>query len=174
MGTFYPFFLFIKKGASKMPTNLNNDITICKQIYMEFKEYQELRESDQAFFDSLFILLYLKDINQEFSNKYLSSRLGMPVSTVEKRLRRLERAHLIMRFIARFKNKDGYWTTGRTIKLDNITFAFLYTKNNVNFTPEEVALFKQRREEVDSEGASEKFKEELEKPAPKKRRVIRA
>lgn len=132
-----------------MPINLSNDLNKYKAIYSQFTEYIELTDGDKEFFDSLFILLTLNTA-QDLSNKYLSTRLNAPVSTIEKRLRRLERAHLIIRYIVHFKNEKNYWTTGRTIKLDNLTFAFYYQKNNITLSQEEIKLYSERRHEVDT------------------------
>lgn len=153
-----------------MSVSMINSINKYKEIYSNLDCYKELRESDQEFFDNLFLLLLFKDANNELSNKFLSKRLDMPESTIEKRLRRLERAHLIIRYIAKTK-KDDYWITFRSIKLDSITFAWFCEMNNINMSEKEAELFKNKRKEIDETLEREKLKEEFS-PKPKKRRII--
>lgn len=92
---------------------INNKL---KKLYQEYGGYQELNEADQGFFDQVFTILWVNDeIN--LTNKYLGERFGYSNSTIEKKLRRLERAGLIIRFINRFYEKNK-WNTNRKINLD--------------------------------------------------------
>lgn len=91
-----------------------------KKIYHEYDEYQEVKETDQDFFDWIFPILWL-DGHLDMPNKYLAERFGYSISTVEKTLRRLERAHLIYRNVLRHCNdQTGKWETKRDIFLDSV------------------------------------------------------
>lgn len=96
-----------------------------KSIYVDIPEYQELREEDRKFFDNLFILLLFNE-EKAYSNKYLSQRFSIPLSTIEKRIKRLDRAKLIKRKVVNELQENGRWLTKeRTIELDSVTFAFV-------------------------------------------------
>lgn len=92
-------------------------------IYTDFATYQALSETDRAFFDKLFYMLILNGkIN--WSNEKISKVFGEPVSTIEKRLKRVEQAELIIR-----ENKkaqvEGVWrTVERIIRLSPDYFGF--------------------------------------------------
>lgn len=87
-------------------------------------EYTSLREEDKKFFDNLFILLLFNE-DKVYSNKYLSQRFNIPLSTLEKRIKRLARAKLISRKVMS-EIQDGKWiTTARTLELDPFTFSVL-------------------------------------------------
>lgn len=92
-------------------------------IYTDFATYQSLSEGDRDFFDRLFYMLILNGkIN--WSNEKISKVFGVPVSTVEKRLRRIEQADLIIRENQRAQ-VDGVWrTVERVIRLSPDYFGF--------------------------------------------------
>lgn len=111
-----------------------------KIIYSTYPSYMNLIESDRSFFDDLFVLiLFEKDISWE--NKYLAERLGYSVSTIEKKLHRLEAAHLIKRKCTPFlDHTTGHWiTASRSITLDPVTFTIL--KASASKTQKETADF---------------------------------
>lgn len=109
-------------------------------LYEKEESYLSLCEEDKKFFIRLFPLLLFAPTNN-FSNKYLAWALRdtkeegnlddrpLSVSTVEKRMRRLTRAHLIIKWDEKnFEN--GKWrTTKRPVELDPATFAFVRAKN---------------------------------------------
>ncbi len=98
-------------------------------VYQDLEAYQRLCEEDRRFFDNLFILLLFNE-SKIYSNKYLSQRFNIPVSTIEKRVRRLDRANLIKRKVENeLKDNEKWITTARTIELDPVTFAFMRAKN---------------------------------------------
>mgnify|MGYP002509227492 CR=1 FL=1 len=64
-------------------------------------------------------IIHLFNESKIYSNKYLSQRFNIPVSTIEKRVRRLDRANLIKRKVENELNTNKKWiTTARTIELD--------------------------------------------------------
>lgn len=87
-------------------------------------EYLSLREEDQLFFDNLFILLLFNE-DKVYSNKYLSQRFNIPVSTIEKRIKRIARAKLIRRSVTNEFTEGRWITTARTLELDPFTFSQL-------------------------------------------------
>lgn len=87
-------------------------------------EYLSLREEDQLFFDNLFILLLFNE-DKVYSNKYLSQRFNIPVSTIEKRIKRIARAKLIRRTVSNEFTEGRWITTARTLELDPFTFSQL-------------------------------------------------
>lgn len=96
-----------------------------KVIYQDIPEYVNLREEDKRFFDNLFILLLFNE-DKVYSNKYLSQRFKIPLSTLEKRIRRLDRAHLIKRkTVNELVDNEKWLTISRTLELDPVTFAFV-------------------------------------------------
>lgn len=113
-----------------------------RETYQQFEEYQGLQSGDKKFFDNLFLLLVVST-NVEYTNKYLSIRFNTPISTVEKRLKRLEWAHMIVRSVIRIKKEDKYWISVRTIHLDPKTFAFI----NVAMAPIEFSAHKTKEKE---------------------------
>lgn len=95
-----------------------------KEVYSTMSNYKELREGDKDFFDTLFIIL-LFDNKKYYTNAYLSKRLNIPESTLEKRLKRLDHAKLIQRKV-NSELVGGVWrTASRSIQLDSVTFAFM-------------------------------------------------
>lgn len=96
-----------------------------RSIYKDIPEYLGLGEEDRKFFDNLFILLLFNE-DKAYSNKYLSQRFSIPLSTIEKRIRRLDRANLIKRKVVNELVDNSKWITKeRTIELDPVTFAFV-------------------------------------------------
>lgn len=94
-----------------------------KIIYQNLDSYKALSEGDQRFFDNLFILLLVSDV-KELSNKYLSYRFNIPVSTVEKRINHLKKAKLITRSVE-YNNYRGKWRAVKSrLDLDPVTFSF--------------------------------------------------
>ena len=87
-------------------------------------EYLSLREEDQLFFDNLFILLLFNE-DKVYSNKYLSQRFNIPVSTIEKRIKRIARAKLIRRTVSKEFTEGRWITTARPLELDPFTFSVL-------------------------------------------------
>lgn len=138
-----------------------SEILKFKETYEQFEEYQNLQNNDKKFFDNLFLLLVVST-NVEYTNKFLSYRFNMPISTVEKRLKRLEWAHLIVRSVIRIKKEDKYWVSVRTIHLDPKTFAFV----NVAMTPIERVAHNQEIKKVEEPNIKEENKN------TKKRRII--
>lgn len=110
---------------------MNQDLVLdkLKKIYMVDDGYQELADDDKAFFDRLFTLLWIND-DIFFSNEYLASKFCIGKSTVEKKLRRIERANLIYREIYR-ENNNGKWTSQRRITLDSTLKALILKKLNM-------------------------------------------
>lgn len=94
-----------------------------KIIYQNLDSYKALSEGDQKFFDNLFILLLVSDV-KELSNKYLSYRFNIPVSTIEKRINHLKKAKLITRSVE-YNNYHGKWRAVKSrLDLDPVTFSF--------------------------------------------------
>lgn len=110
---------------------MNQEVVLdkLKKIYMVDDGYQELVDDDKAFFDRLFTLLWIND-DIFFSNEYLASKFGIGKSTVEKKLRRIERANLIYREIYREFN-NGKWTSQRRITLDSTLKAIILKRLNM-------------------------------------------
>ena len=110
---------------------MNQDVVLdkLKKIYMIDDGYQELSDEDKSFFDRLFTLLWISD-DVFYSNEYLAIKFSMGKSTIEKRLRRMERAFLIHREIYR-ENNNGKWTSQRRITLDVTLKAKILKKLNM-------------------------------------------
>lgn len=109
--------------------DLLSEATNLRAIYQNMESYQCLREEDRKFFDNLFILLLVYD-DKNFSNKYLAQRFNMPISTIEKRIKRLAQAKLIRRCAScEYVESKNHWTTiSRTLELDPMTFSFTKIK----------------------------------------------
>lgn len=92
-------------------------------IYKDFAAYQELSPGDKKFFDKLFdYLIYYGEIS--WSNNKLCELLGENESTLEKRLKRLEQAQLILREVSK-QCFNGVWkTVDRIIRLNPFHFQF--------------------------------------------------
>lgn len=92
-------------------------------IYKDFVAYQELSPGDQLFFDKLFdYLIYYGEIN--WSNSKICVALGETESTLEKRLKRVEEARLILRETSK-QYSHGVWrTVDRIIRLNPFHFQF--------------------------------------------------
>lgn len=92
-------------------------------IYTDFSSYQKLTAGDQEFFDFLFNVLIVEGkIN--WSNEKLSKVTNIPESTVEKRLKRIEDAGLIIRESSK-QHINGVWkTVDRIIRLSPEYFGF--------------------------------------------------
>lgn len=92
-------------------------------IYTDNYNYQMLSEKDKLFFDKMFrIIIFNGEIN--WSNEKLSNVLQEPESTIEKRLKRVEEAGLIIRESNR-QFEFGRWkTTDRIIRLNPAIFEF--------------------------------------------------
>lgn len=87
--------------------------------------YINLSEQDKAFFNDLFMVLIKGPIN--WSNKKLSNFFRQPESTIEKRLKRLDKAKMIYRECSRYKDQFGEWKVAdRIIKLHPKYFDFNY------------------------------------------------
>lgn len=110
---------------------MNRDVVFdkLKKIYMVDDGYQELSEDDKLFFDRLFTILWISE-DCFYSNKFFAARFVIGESTVEKKLRRLERNHLILREIYR-ENNNGKWQSQRRITLDPTIKAQLYKQLNL-------------------------------------------
>ncbi len=94
--------------------------TKLRKIYKEYEEYQELSDTAKQLFDQIFPILWVEG-NLNRTNEYLGSRFGYQKSTIEKKLRQMERSHLIYRNIVRTKDDTtGRWTTQRDITLDDV------------------------------------------------------
>lgn len=93
-------------------------------IYIDNYNYQMLSEKDKLFFDRLFrLIIFNGELN--WSNDKLSNVLQEPVSTIEKRLKRVEEAGLILRESSRQQFEVGRWkTTDRIIRLNPGIFEF--------------------------------------------------
>lgn len=92
-------------------------------IYTDNYNYQLLSDKDKLFFDRLFrLIIFNGEIN--WSNEKLSHVLQEPGSTIEKRLKRVEEAGLIIRESNR-QFEFGRWkTTDRIIRLNPKLFEF--------------------------------------------------
>ncbi len=94
--------------------------TKLRKIYKEYEEYQELSDTAKQLFDQLFPVLWIEE-KIDRTNEYLASRFGYQKSTIEKKLRQMERSHLIYRSIIRRRDDlTGRWTTHRDITLDDV------------------------------------------------------
>lgn len=92
-------------------------------IYTDFEEYINLSDGDKVFFDNLFkYLIYYGEIN--WSNRKLSELLGTTESTLEKRLKRLEKSQLILRETSRQLEYGKWRTVDRIIRLNPFYFQF--------------------------------------------------
>ena len=132
-----------------------------KKIYQNFDEYQDVNEADQEFFDGLFPVLWL-DGHLNMPNKYLAERFGYQVTTIEKKLRKLERAHLIYRVVKRNKDDNtGKWNTTRDIFLDSVLQSRLTAE--LKLIP--AGMAKAPEPELDVE-ISTRVENEEEKPTP--------
>ena len=96
-----------------------------KFLYKDLEAYEKLSDADQVFFDKLFsYLIYYGEIN--WSNRKLCDMTGENESTLEKRLKRLEKATLITREVSK-QCINGVWkTVDRIIKLNPFNFEFDY------------------------------------------------
>ena len=103
---------------------INNKL---KKIYQETSNYQDLKEAERDFFDQIFNVLWISG-EMNLTNKYIAERFGYSPSTIEKKLRRIERANLIYRQISRFKDENDRWQTLRIITLDPVLKNFLLEK----------------------------------------------
>lgn len=113
--------------------NLLDKANSFQSIYQDMQAYKNLRAGDQEFFDALFLpLLVYGDLT--WSNEEIALNLKkdedaepIPISTVEKRLRRLKEAKLIVRWNKRYQDKkNGVWiTTERHLRLDPVLFVFM-------------------------------------------------
>lgn len=94
-------------------------------LYKDLEAYEKLSASDKVFFDKLFnYLIYYGEIN--WSNRKLCDMTGENESTLEKRLKRLEKATLIIREVSK-QCINGVWrTVDRIIKLNPFNFDFNY------------------------------------------------
>ena len=101
---------------------------VFKTIYSDLPEYQNLRAEDKKFFDNLFILLLFNE-DKVYSNKYLSKRFDIPISTIEKRIHRLYQAGLIKRKVVNELVDSKWITKARTLELDSVTFSFVKAKS---------------------------------------------
>lgn len=92
--------------------------------YKDLIDYVNLTEGDKYCFDKLFnVLIFQGTIN--WSNQKLANILGEKGSTLEKRLKRLEQARLIVRDANKIRDEFGIWhTVDRTIKLNPVNFQF--------------------------------------------------
>lgn len=92
--------------------------------YKDLIDYVNLTEGDKYCFDKLFnVLIFQGTIN--WSNQKLANILGEKESTLEKRLKRLEQARLIVRDANKIRDEFGIWhTVDRTIKLNPVNFQF--------------------------------------------------
>lgn len=92
--------------------------------YKDLIDYVNLSEGDKYCFDKLFnVLIFQGSIN--WSNQKLANILGEKESTLEKRLKRLEQARLIVRDANKIRDEFGIWhTVDRTIKLNPVNFQF--------------------------------------------------
>lgn len=117
------FLLSKEKGVESLNDLLNQSGEL-RAVYKDMPEYQALREEDKRFFDNLFILLLFNE-DKAYSNNYLSQRFNIPLSTLEKRIKRLARSKLIARKVSS-ELLNGKWvTTARTLELDPFTFSVL-------------------------------------------------
>ena len=92
-------------------------------VYTDFEEYINLSDGDKEFFDKLFkYLIYYGEIN--WSNKKLSELLGTSESTLEKRLKRLEKSQLILRETSKQCEYGKWRTVDRIIRLNPFYFQF--------------------------------------------------
>lgn len=91
-----------------------------KNYYKALSSYQELRALDQQFFDIIFLSLFVNRIIS-LDNQVLARRFNQGLSTIEKRCRRLENAHLIRREYKNYVHGSRI-RTFRTIYLDEFTF----------------------------------------------------
>lgn len=113
---------------------INNKL---KKIYEETSNYQDLKEAERDFFDQIFNILWLSG-EMNLTNKFIAERFGYSPSTIEKKLRRIERANLIYRQISRFKDENERWQTLRIITLDPVFKNFLLEK--LKFKPAGVVV----------------------------------
>lgn len=129
---YYPFFV-VKEGEEMNFLDRGNTFMA---IYEETENYKNLREEDQKFFKSLFVLLLIFG-DLTMSNKELAERIKkeeekegiktekpQSISTVEKRISRLKKAKLIKGYEER-EFINGRWTTiRRHLFLDPVLFGF--------------------------------------------------
>lgn len=104
-----------------------------KKIYQEFDSYKSLENMEtgdvtQDFFDLLFPILWISG-SLDMTNKAIGERFGYAESTIEKRMRLLDRVGLIVRNQSSFYDtKRNKWQTTRVITLDPIFCANLSKK----------------------------------------------
>lgn len=163
-------FFALQGGIFMQKNNVNVERTVyvdnkLKKIYQNYDEYQLINEADQEFFDQLFSILWIEGhLNKK--NEYLGARFGYQKSTIEKKLRHLERAHLIYRDVVR-KHDDitGRWTTDRDIFLDEIFKAKL--SKDLKLAPAGLVSMPEPQSEEEIE---EDTLEEVELPIDRKRK----
>ena len=92
--------------------------------YKDLISYINLSDGDKTCFDKLFnVLIFQGSIN--WSNQKLALVVGENESTLEKRLKRLEKAQLIIRDANKIRDEFGRWhTVDRVIKLNPVNFQF--------------------------------------------------
>ena len=99
------------------------------EFYKNLDNYKKLHFKDQEFFDVLFLTLVIRPITE--SNKDISKSLKISVSTLEKKLKRLEASGLISRTSTNAYNQFGKLRCiARTIKLNTITFSQILEDSN--------------------------------------------
>lgn len=77
------------------------------EFYKNTSNYKQLCKGDQDFFDAIFSVLVLRPIIER--NEVLSISYKIPLSTLEKRLNRLEKSGLIIR-----ENTNAILPNGKT------------------------------------------------------------
>lgn len=138
---------------------INNKL---RRIYKEYEEYQELSDTAKQLFDQLFSILWVEE-KLDRTNEYLASRFGYQKSTIEKKLRQMERSHLIYRSIMRRRDElTGRWTTHRDITLDDVFKSKLTSALKLYPT----AYIKQETEKIEEN--IENVEEDLEIKSTKK------
>lgn len=88
------------------------------KAYSTLVEYRKLSNTCQKFFDGfLFPVLWSqKEIN--YSNETIAKLSGLSVSTIEKKIRELDRAGLVVRELKRFyDNEKNLWQSSRLLSL---------------------------------------------------------
>lgn len=109
-----------------------------KKIYSKYDGYKALKEEPNSealilFFEQIFILTWFAEKNEIWmSNKDIGRKTGYAESTIEKKLRALERCKLIFREIQRFFS-NGRWQSVRRITLEASLIAMMYKE--LNLTP---------------------------------------
>lgn len=89
-----------------------------QKIYSRHEGYRGASKLGKDLFDSfIFPILWVeKSIN--FSNKLIAEKTGLSESTIEKKIRELDRKELIIRDTFTYKHRESdHWRTERTISL---------------------------------------------------------